>query len=94
MPRRRRVHLDWVPLHIVQRGHNRDPCFFEDRERHAYLGWLPARVRSLSPTAVRESPEAIPQGQTTFFSMMVLPSYIRFSDRTSVKGFFSEATNP
>ena len=28
MPRRPRVHLDGVPLHIVQRGHNREPCFF------------------------------------------------------------------
>jgi putative transposase len=41
MPRRPRVHLDWAPLHIVQRGHNRGPCFFDDRDRHAaYLGWL------------------------------------------------------
>ncbi|MCA2997732.1 MAG: hypothetical protein ING75_03930 [Rhodocyclaceae bacterium] len=28
MPRRPRIHLDGVPLHIVQRGHNREPCFF------------------------------------------------------------------
>ncbi len=28
MPRRSRVHLESVPLHIVQRGHNREPCFF------------------------------------------------------------------
>jgi putative transposase len=40
MPRRPRVHLDWVPLHIVQRGHNRGPCFFDDQDRYAYLGWL------------------------------------------------------
>jgi putative transposase len=40
MPRRRRVHLDGVPLHIVQRGHNREPCFFDDQDYHAYLQWL------------------------------------------------------
>jgi putative transposase len=28
MPRRPRIHLDGVPQHIVQRGHNRQPCFF------------------------------------------------------------------
>jgi hypothetical protein len=32
MPRRTRVHLDGVPLHIVQRGHNREPCFFAEED--------------------------------------------------------------
>ncbi len=40
MPRRPRVHLDGVPLHIVQRGHNREPCFFDEQDYHAYLQWL------------------------------------------------------
>jgi putative transposase len=40
MPRRRRVHLDAVPLHIVQRRHNREPCFFDEPDYHAYLQWL------------------------------------------------------
>jgi putative transposase len=40
MPRRPRIHLDGIPLHIVQRGHNRGACFFDDQDRHAYLGWL------------------------------------------------------
>jgi putative transposase len=40
MPRRLRIHLDGVPLHIVQRGHNREPCFFGDDDYHAYLHWL------------------------------------------------------
>jgi putative transposase len=40
MPRRPRIHIDGVPLHIVQRGHNRGACFFDDQDRHAYLGWL------------------------------------------------------
>jgi putative transposase len=45
MPRRPRVHLDWVPLHIVQRGHNRGPCFFDEQDRYAYLGWLHEALR-------------------------------------------------
>ena len=40
MPRRPRIHLDGVPLHIVQRGHNREPCFFAEEDYHAYLHWL------------------------------------------------------
>ena len=40
MPRRTRVHIDGLPLHIVQRGHNRAACFFDNRDRFAYLGWL------------------------------------------------------
>ncbi len=40
MPRRPRIHLDGVPLHIVQRGHNRQPCFFGEQDYEAYLHWL------------------------------------------------------
>jgi len=40
MPRRPRVHIDNVPLHIVQRGHNRQPCFFAEEDYHTYLHWL------------------------------------------------------
>ncbi len=40
MPRRRRIHLSDVPLHIVQRGHNRAPCFFTDDDYETYLYWL------------------------------------------------------
>jgi len=40
MPRRPRVHIDGVPLHIVQRGHNREPCFFAEEDYRAYLHWL------------------------------------------------------
>lgn len=40
MPRRPRIHLDNVPLHIVQRGHNREPCFFGEEDYQAYLHWL------------------------------------------------------
>ena len=40
MARRSRIHLDGVPLHIVQRGHNREPCFFGKEDYQAYLHWL------------------------------------------------------
>ena len=40
MPRRPRIHLDGVPLHIVQRGHNREPCFFAEEDFGSYLHWL------------------------------------------------------
>jgi putative transposase len=40
MPHRTRIHIDGLPLRIVQRGHNRAACFFGDQERRAYLGWL------------------------------------------------------
>jgi putative transposase len=40
MPRRPRVHLDGVPLHIVQRGHNREACFFGEDDYLSYLHWL------------------------------------------------------
>ena len=32
--------LDGVPLHIVQRGHNREPCFFAEEGYHSYRHWL------------------------------------------------------
>lgn len=40
MPRKRRFYLPGVPAHIVQRGHSRNPVFFESEDYHAYLGWL------------------------------------------------------
>lgn len=40
MPRRPRVHLADTPLHIVQRGHNRDACFFAEADYLAYRHWL------------------------------------------------------
>lgn len=45
MPRRPRLHLDHVPLHIVQRGHNRAACFFADDDYRVYLHWLGEALR-------------------------------------------------
>ena len=40
MPRKPRFVIPGVPMHIVQRGHSRDPVFFEDADYQAYLAWL------------------------------------------------------
>jgi len=40
MPRRPRIQLAEVPLHIVQRGINREPCFFAEEDYHCNLHWL------------------------------------------------------
>ena len=40
MPRRPRIQLDGIPLHIVQRGHNHEPCFFNEQDYQSYLHWL------------------------------------------------------
>jgi len=40
MPRRARIALPNVPLHLIQRGNNRQPCFFGDADYCNYLDWL------------------------------------------------------
>ena len=40
MPRKPRFYLPNYPVHIVQRGHNKDNVFFEETDYQAYLAWL------------------------------------------------------
>jgi putative transposase len=40
MPRRPRIKLAGIPQHLVQRGVNREPCFFAEEDCHCYLHWL------------------------------------------------------
>jgi len=40
MPRRARLTLPTVPLHLIQRGNNRQVCFFADEDYRFYLDWL------------------------------------------------------
>jgi putative transposase len=40
MPRRARLALPNAPLHIIQRGNNRQACFFADEDYRVYLDWL------------------------------------------------------
>jgi len=40
MPRRPRIIVPQIPLHIIQRGNNRQCCFFNDQDYQTYLNWL------------------------------------------------------
>ncbi|TFW30840.1 transposase [Duganella callida] len=40
MPRRARLIMPEVPVHIIQRGNNRQACFYQDQDRKRYLDWL------------------------------------------------------
>ena len=40
MPRKPRFFIPDVPVHIVHRGHSRDPVFFEDQDYATYAHWL------------------------------------------------------
>jgi putative transposase len=40
MPRRPRITLPGVPLHLIQRGNNRQACFFHEQDYLFYLEWL------------------------------------------------------
>jgi putative transposase len=40
MARRPRLELPGVPLHVIQRGHNRADCFYADADRRLYLACL------------------------------------------------------
>ena len=40
MPRRPRLALPNVPLHLIQRGNNRQACYIADEDYRFYLDWL------------------------------------------------------
>lgn len=40
MPRRPRINTPNIPQHVVQRGINREPCFFAEEDYHCYRHWL------------------------------------------------------
>ena len=40
MPRRARIRMANIPLHVVQRGNNRSPCFLSTGDRAVYLNHL------------------------------------------------------
>ena len=45
MARKPRFCLPGVPQHVIQRGNNREPCFFAEDDYHRYLGDLEASLR-------------------------------------------------
>ena len=40
MPRKPRFNMAGMPVHVVQRGNNRQPVFYDDEDHRAYLRWL------------------------------------------------------
>ena len=40
MPRKPRMYLSEIPAHVVQRGNNREPCFFAEQDYRFYLDRL------------------------------------------------------
>ena len=40
MPRRARLSVPVIPWHIIQRGNNRNACFYSDDDYHYYLETL------------------------------------------------------
>jgi len=45
MPRKTRMYLPGIPAHVVQRGHNRNACFFSDDDQLFYLECLGQGLR-------------------------------------------------
>jgi len=48
MPRRPRLLLSGVPLHVIQRGNNRQVCFHADEDYRFYLEWLAEYAKKTS----------------------------------------------
>ena len=46
MPRRARLILPDVPVHLIQRGNNRQACFFANEDFRFYLHWLGEHARN------------------------------------------------
>lgn len=40
MPRKQRMYMPGIPAHVVQRGNNREPCFFAEADYRFYLDAL------------------------------------------------------
>lgn len=47
MPRKTRMYLPRVPAHVVQRGNNREACFFAEEDFQFYKEVFSRRVASL-----------------------------------------------
>ena len=46
MPRRHRLVLPGTPLHVIQRGHDRQPCFLVEDDYLNFLDWLQQQARA------------------------------------------------
>jgi putative transposase len=45
MPRRARVLLPGLPVHVIQRGNNRTACFYADEDYRLYLEHLTGQAK-------------------------------------------------
>jgi len=45
MARKLRIHIAGMPVHLMQRGNNRCPCFVDDSDRMLYLSLLEGAAR-------------------------------------------------
>ncbi len=45
MPRKSRFNLVGIPQHVIQRGHNREPCFYSEQDYRRYLADLKAAAK-------------------------------------------------
>ena len=55
MPRRARILLPGVSLHLIQRGNNRSACFYADEDYLFYLDVLMEQAKKdFSPIALQE----------------------------------------
>lgn len=61
MPRKSRFFLPGIPVHIVQRGNNRQPVFFDDNDYRVYLDWLA---------------EAVGQGECAIHAYVLMTNHI------------------
>lgn len=59
MPRRPRIHLSGLPLHIVQRGHNRDPLRAAMVDDPAHYRWSSYRANGLGQSDRLLTPHAV-----------------------------------
>ncbi len=56
MPRRTRLMLPNLPLHVIQRGNNRQACFFASEDYHATCGgWARVHGKPGALPTLRES---------------------------------------
>lgn len=46
MPRKPRFYLPGIPVHVIQRGNNRQPVFRSDNDYLSYLNWLEEAAQS------------------------------------------------
>lgn len=84
MPRKPRFFLPDIPVHIVQRGHSREPVFFEDGDYQAYLGWLLEAAERYDCPNISHDPDTMAEIRS---ALAVGKEVITHTDAISVPGW-------